>query len=481
MKARIDRFFTEGINASLLHLYIHQPYEDRNPGMSAWFGSDFNRKNTWFSQMDLFTDYLRRSNFLLQQGTYVADVAYFIGEDTPKMTGSIDPQLPKGYSFDFINAEVFLTRAVVKDGHLTLPDGMKYRLLVLPNQKSMRPEVLGRISELVHDGLAVYGEAPEYSPSLSGYPEVDKEVSRIGTELFANDHYGKGRVFQRGIVLQDVLDALNIHPDFRCGKDMPVLFIHRTLPDAEIYFVSNQHNERVVFNGEFRVSQEFSPELWNPVTGEIRYLPDFKSKEGYISLPVELEGNESAFIVFRKNNKLTETKDNFPQKVTVCKINTPWRITFEAGKRGPETPVVWSQLKDWMNSENDSIKYFSGQAVYETTFTLEKLPQKNLYIDLGNVMVMAKVTLNGQYVGGVWTFPYRLNVTGYLKEGENKLEITVVNNWQNRLIGDQRFPEDQRLTWTTINPWKADSSLQSSGLLGPVEIQAFDYKIVKPE
>ena len=127
---------------------------------------------------------------------------------------------------------------------------------------------------------SVYGEAPEYSPSLSGYPEVDKEVSRIGTELFANDHYGKGRVFQRGIVLQDVLDALNIHPDFRCEKDMPVLFIHRTLPDAEIYFVSNQHNERVVFNGEFRVSQEFSPELWNPVTGEIRYLPDFKSKEG---------------------------------------------------------------------------------------------------------------------------------------------------------------------------------------------------------
>lgn len=192
MKARIDRFFTEGINASLLHLYIHQPYEDRNPGMSAWFGSDFNRKNTWFSQMDLFTDYLRRSNFLLQQGTYVADVAYFIGEDAPKMTGSIDPQLPKGYSFDFINAEVLLTRAVVKDGYLTLPDGMRYRLLVLPNQKSMRPEVLRKISELVRNGLAVYGDAPEYSPSLSDYPEADKEISHTGTELFANDYYGKG-------------------------------------------------------------------------------------------------------------------------------------------------------------------------------------------------------------------------------------------------------------------------------------------------
>ena len=111
MKARIDRFFTEGINASLLHLYIHQPYEDRNPGMSAWFGSDFNRKNTglvrWIYLQTICGDQIS----FLQQGTYVADVAYFIGEDAPKMTGSIDPQLPKGYSFDFINAEVLFNES----------------------------------------------------------------------------------------------------------------------------------------------------------------------------------------------------------------------------------------------------------------------------------------------------------------------------------------------------------------------------------
>ena len=479
MKARIDRFFSEGINASLLHLYIHQPYEDRNPGVSAWFGNDFHRKNTWFSQMDLFTDYLRRSNFLLQQGLYVADVAYFIGEDAPKMAGSIDPQLPTGYSFDFINAEVLLTRATVKDGCLTLPDGMKYRLLVLPNQKSMRPEVLKKISELVQAGLAVYGDAPEYSPSLSGYPEVDKEVQRIGKDLFTTDNYGTGKVFHRGVGLQEVLDKLNIRPDFFCKTNAPVLFIHRTLPDAEIYFLSNQLDKKITFYGEFRVSQELSPELWNAATGEIRRLSDFENTGDHTALQMELEGNESVFLVFRKNDKATEKKNNFPVKETVYSVDTPWKVIFEAGKRGPEAPVVWFQLTDWMNSENDSIKYFSGQAVYETVFTLEELPQKSLYLDLGHVMVMAKVTLNGQYVGGVWTFPYRLNVTEYLKKGENKLEITVVNNWQNRLIGDQHLPEDQRPTWTTINPWKADSPLQSSGLLGPVEIQAFDYEIAK--
>lgn len=477
MKARIDRFFTEGINASLLHLYIHQPYEDRNPGMSAWFGSDFNRKNTWFSQMDVFTAYLRRMNYLLQQGNYVADVAYFIGEDAPKMTGLEDPKLPEGYSFDFINAEVLLKRATVKDGCLTLPDGMKYRLLVLPNQKSMRPEVLKKISELVHDGLAVYGDAPMYSPSLKGYPGVDKEVKRIGSELFAADVYGAGRVFHRGVSLQDVLNTLMIRPDFICKAENPVLFIHRTLPDGEIYLISNQSDKKISFEGEFRVSGGMSPELWNPVTAEIRRLPDFKNAGNKVSLPIELEGNESSFIVFRKGNgKAMKTKENYPVKETVYRVGTPWMVTFEAGKRGPEEPVLLSQLIDWTTSENDAVKYFSGQAVYATTFTLKELPQQSLYLDLGKVMVMAKVTLNGQYIGGVWTTPYRLNVTDYLRKGENNLQITVVNNWQNRLIGDQHLPEDQRPTWTVFNPWKADSPLQSSGLLGPVEIQAFAHE-----
>ena len=94
MKKRGDRFFTEGINNTLLHVYIQQP-DETLPGVNAWFGNEFNRNNTWFSQMDLFIQYLKRTNFMLQQGTYVADVAYFIGEDVPKMTGVCDPPLPQ--------------------------------------------------------------------------------------------------------------------------------------------------------------------------------------------------------------------------------------------------------------------------------------------------------------------------------------------------------------------------------------------------
>ncbi|ANI89646.1 glycoside hydrolase family 2 [Arachidicoccus ginsenosidimutans] len=477
-KPRIDRFFTEGINATLFHVYIHQPYEDKNPGVSAWFGNDFQRKNTWFSQMDVFTDYIHRANWMLQQGKYIADVAYFIGEDAPKMTGVEDPMLPKGYSFDYINAEVLLQRATVKDGYLVLPGGMRYRLLVLPNQQSMRPELLKKICQLVNDGLAVYGEPPTYSPGLTNYPEADNEVKSLGQKLFAANTFGKGKVFHRTTNLQQALNDLGIEPDFTTSQDS-VLFIHRKLNDGDIYFISNQTNRKIDFDGVFRVDAGLSPELWNALTGEIRSLPNFKRAGNRTLLPLELDKYGSAFIVFRKGHKSDNDKTNFNTKQLVYTINTPWLVSFEKGKRGPANAVTFNTLTDWKDAANDSIKYFSGSAVYTTTFTLHNLSKQELYIDLGKVMVMAKVKLNGQYVGGVWTAPYRLNITKFLKAGENKLEITVVNNWRNRLIGDQKLPEKERRTWTTVNPWKADSPLQSSGLLGPVEIRAYDYTIEK--
>jgi hypothetical protein len=151
LKARADRFFTEGVNGSLLHVYIAQP-DDRVPGVNAWFGTEFNRHNTWFSQLDVFTTYLKRCNYMLQQGRYVADVAYFIGEDAPKMTGVRDPEIPQGYSYDYINAEVIEKRLTVKDGRWTLPDGLSYKVLVLPKMTTMRVAVLKRLTELVAQG-----------------------------------------------------------------------------------------------------------------------------------------------------------------------------------------------------------------------------------------------------------------------------------------------------------------------------------------
>ncbi|WP_288738172.1 glycosyl hydrolase [uncultured Parabacteroides sp.] len=481
MKQRGDRFFTEGINSSLLHVYIHQPFEDREPGLDAWFGNEFNRKNTWFSQMDVFTGYLKRCNFMLQRGDYVADVAYFIGEDAPKMTGICTPELPAGYSFDYINGEVLLQRASVEDGRIVLPSGMKYRLLVLPQLETMRPEILQKIKELLQAGACVIGPAPKYSPSLSDYPAADRKVQALASELWGDQTesvrtIGKGRLFMPATSLQPVLEALNVKPDMRVNSGTPVLFIHRATDEGDIYFISNQSETPVDINPSFRVAGKL-PELWNPLTAEIRLLPEFTCADGVTTVPVRLEGFESSFIIFRKKGTpVKTTARNYPVKEVLATVTSPWQVDFEKGKRGPEEAVTFPALQDWTESTDPSIRYFSGKAIYTNRITLDELPQKALYLDLGKVMVMAKVKINGQYVGGVWTTPYRLPVGDFLRKGENLIEVEVVNNWRNRLIGDASLPEKERGTWTNVNPWNADSPLQSSGLIGPVEIQAYSYE-----
>ncbi|MDR1337237.1 MAG: glycoside hydrolase family 2, partial [Tannerella sp.] len=402
MKQRLDRFFTEGINATLLHVYIHQPYEEKTPGMAAWFGNEFNRKNTWFYHMDTFGQYLKRCNLMLQQGLYVADVAYFIGEDAPKLTGIRTPELPRGYSFDYINAEVLLTRASVKDGKLTLPDGMQYSLLVLPQLQSMRPELLGKLKDLVEEGLVISGPAPKYSPSLQNYPEADRQVAELASALWGDGSgsekvrtAGKGKVFADGHSIEDIFAAIHVQPDLTIQEDPQALFIHRTLPDGggEIYFISNQSDKPIAINPQFRVAGK-TPELWNPLTSEIRELKQFTASAGTTTVPLQLQPFESSFIIFRKNGKPSAAAEpNFPEKEQLTTVSTPWEVTFEPGRRGPEEALTLNNLEDWSQSADERIRHFSGKAFYKAAFNLESIPQKQLYIDLGKVMVMAKVRI----------------------------------------------------------------------------------------
>jgi hypothetical protein len=483
LKKRGDRFFTEGINNTLLHVFISQPSDDKMPGINANFGTEFNRHNTWFNYMDLFTAYLKRTNLMLQQGKYVADVAYFIGEDAPKMTGVTDPKLPFGYSYDYINAEVIKNRVKVVDGKMVLPDGMSYNLLVLPKLETMRPELLRKIKDLVQQGAHIYGPAPERSPSLQEYPAADSEVKKLATELWGKVDgtttqqatFGKGTVMA-GMNLQAALNVLNVAPDFELKFDKPVLYIHRTLPDMEIYYVSNQNEEAININPGFKVSGR-QPEAWDAVTGETRILPEFSSADNITTVPLTLQPLQSLFIIFRKpvGDKVANAV-NFPKELPVTEIKSPWQVTFDAKMRGPRQPVMFNTLTDWTLSTNDSIKYYAGTAIYKNTVKLPKpIKGQHLYLNLGDVKLMAKVKVNGTDVGGVWTYPYRVDITDVAKKGDNSIEISVVNNWVNRLIGDSKLPAVERKTWTSYPLYDQNSKLQSSGLMGPVTVTAVQY------
>lgn len=484
MKQRGDRFFTEGINNTLLHLYISQPYEDREPGMNAWFSSEFNRKNTWYSHLDLFTTYLKRTNYMLQQGLNVADVAYFIGEDAPKMTGIAEPSLPKGYQFDYINAEVIERDLQVKDGLLTLPHGTHYRLLVLPALETMRPKLLAKIKRLIEEGATVMGPAPKRSPSLQNYPAADKEVQAIAASLWAgldaaktkSVRIGKGRLID-GMNMTEALNLIDCAPDFHLPADAPLLYNHRTTGDADIYFISNQEDRVVETTAQFRI-HSLQPELWDPATGFIRPLPAYGQAAGITKVPLKLYPYESAFIVFRRpasaNDNNPELKINYPDYNSIANLDRAWAVSFDPTKRGPANSLRLDALQDISHHDNPDIRHYSGTIVYNTEFIQQGKPAARQFISLGEVGVMAKVTINGQYAGGVWTAPYRLDITGLLKEGKNSVRIEVVTTWMNRLIGDSRLPEHERKTWTPCNSWTPDAPLQKSGLIGPVRIESLN-------
>lgn len=488
MKLRGDRFFTEGINASLLHVYILQAdKENRVPGINAWFGNEFNRNNTWYSSLSLFTDYLKRCNFMLRQGHYVADIAYFIGEDAPKMTGICVPEIPKGYSFDYINSDVLLNKARVKDGELILESGMRYKILVLPMVDSMRPELILKIKDFVEQGLVVVGECkPTRSPSLSGYPISDTIVNKISNELWTDNscneilQCGKNRVLM-DTTLIEVLNKINLSPDFKCSDEsIDVRYLHRRINSGEIYFISNQTKEFISSEFSFRVNGLY-PEMWNPVSGEIRPLNEYSEKGDYITVPLELHENESCFVVFT-NGKGKDSKDflrNFPEKEILKTIENSWDVRFVNSSLGIDKKYTFNNLIDWTKHSDNDVRYFSGLARYSTEFCLENISDnKSIYLDLGKLSSMAKIWINDKYAGGVWTYPYRLKVNDFLRLGQNTLTIEVVNNWNNRLIGDEvtdTINNSSVKTWIPVKTLKSDSPLQSSGLLGPVEIIAYEY------
>ena len=480
LKARGDWSFCEGVNHVVLHVYIQQPSDEKIPGINAPWGTEFNRHNTWFEKGSSWVDYERRSCWMLQQGWRVADVAYFIGEDAPKMTGAREPALPPGRDFDYINADVMIDNLTVSDGQLVLPHGVSYQVLVLPKQDGMRPAVLRKIRDLIQAGATVLGPPPVKSPSLQNQPQADQEVRALATEIWGNgdftkagEHkFGKGRIIWEKD-LTAIFDSSQTPPaiEFRgAAAGANLLFTHRRSKDAEIYFISNQKDRPEAANCAFRVTGR-QPELWNAVTGERRLLPEWSEESGQTIVPLVFAPTQSWFVVFRQAGEPSANGKNFPQATPLMTLDKPWTVAFDPKWGGP-AKTEFATLTDWTQHAAEGIRHYSGTATYQTTFDLSTINGR-LILDLGNVLDLATVKLNGKNLGTVWTAPWQVDLGTAAKTGSNTLEITITNPWNNRLVGDLKLPPAKRRTSISLATVKANTPLQAAGLLGPVTLQEF--------
>jgi hypothetical protein len=684
MKRQADWALCFGINRIVFHRYAHQPWLDRWPGMTMGpYGIHYERTQTWWELSSAWHTYLSRCQHLLRQGVPVADICYLSAEGAPHvfrpppsaLGGSQTLPDRRGYNFDGCTPETLLQHMSVKNGRLTLPEGMSYRVLVLPKVETMTPALLGKVKDLAEAGATVIGAPPLKSPGLSDYPRCDEEVKRIARELWGDDpaptelterRVGRGRVFWSSALLPDtaleqagkhplagakwiwhpegnpaasapagkryfrrivslgaeervkaarlsitadnsfelwvngrragsgnnfhhafdfdvaaslrpgeniiavaaengvshsvdapnpagmiaalrlqlgdgsirevctdrawktavkvsdgwltdasaegewlaamelgplgagpwgaisgraqqfdiypdydvtaaVLTKLNVPPDFQ--SDKPLRYIHRRTDDADIYFLANPDAQAVQANCDFRAAGR-SVEIWDPVTGKTRAAANPVEQDGRTLLSLNLEPVGSVFVMFlsgQADRKMhgTSASGDLPVYESMP-LDGPWLVRFQPG-RGAPGELTFDALLDWSKHPDPGVKYFSGTAVYTKTF---KIPEdflgrgKRLELDLGRVEVMAQVKLNGRDLGILWTPPFRIDMTEAAQAGENKLEITVANLWPNRLIGDKSLPEEKRVAWSTWNPYRADSPLLASGLIGPVTLRA---------
>ena len=347
----------------------------------------------------------------------------------------------------------------------------------------MRPEMLEKLEKLIADGAVVLGPAPKHSPSLENQPQSDEYIKQTAAKIWGqvdgvnikSGKYGKGLIFDN-VSLEYVMSKIGCIPDCIIPEGIPLLYSHQTVDDSEIYFISNQGNEKLNTNISFRV-KGLQPELWDPITGETRYLPEYTQNENCTKIPITLDRAQSFFIVFRKPiiKTSSKTKVNFPTIEALTTITNPWNVDFKSKVKHPK-PIVLDALIDLSTSENEKIKYFSGKAVYKTSFDGFDIKRGELIrLNLNKVASMAKVKINGTYVGGVWTYPYTIDITKHINKDRNEIEIEVVNTWVNRMIGDLNLPEEERETKALFNPYNANSHLMESGLIGPVTLEKTIY------
>ena len=524
VKYLIDYNFTKGVNHLVFHTFSHTPQTDVLPGSSfgGHIGFPLVRQQTWWKYMTDWTDYLSRNQYVLQQGEYVADVLRYYGDHFERPPFDLD-HFPKGYRFDYLNAEILHDKLSVKNGKIHVQDAGKYHIITLRDSKDMLLSTAKKLKELVLAGAVILGDKPQDSPSLMDDDQDLQELVQISDELWGPTKsgvkkVGKGKVYW-GTSIDDVLQEERIEQDVIVPEELDIHWIHRETADAHIYFIASKHDKPVDATLSFRVTGVF-PQLWNAFNGEQQDAKIWSESNTRTNVALSFASSGSTIVVFSKGKQMpyaskvmhddkvvldTETgwyhihdtddlpiamwkddrfvasksgsyqfyqdKDKTAQKITIKErvLQKDWELQFDQGWDTPESMSV-PELKSLTDLPNNAVKHYSGTTVYTKTFDVP-VTGTDTMIDLGKVANIAELWCNGKKIGVKWAPPFVFDISNAIKKGQNTIEVKVTNTWRNQLIFDNQRPQDQKKTWTTNPPKKDETDLEVSGLIGPVVLK----------
>lgn len=478
-KSLADYAYAFGINEFVVCAVPFQPQTDAFPG-STGGGRHYSisRSNSWWSYSKPFWDYQARNAHILRLGMPVIDLCVYLGENAPvKILTHRLPEIPGGYDFDACSSHALMTRMTADPNGIKLPDGMRYRMLVLPRNGEITFEALQKIEILLRSGAQVYGSKPRVSQSLrdrvqaEAYQQLADALWGKRASDTGSNRVGKG-FLQWGIPLEQALLNAGIKPDVRMQhsntKKSRIYYTHRRLKDADVYFLDNHSDTDVTDVFTFPVKGAYA-QLWNTVTGQRFSIPLTQRLDSDVSMPLMLHARESYFVV------LTDDAESLPEvqwltnKTEVRNLNADWHTNFSSKWGGPGE-IVLDSLRDWTQHPMPSVAFYSGTAIYRKTFDWSA-DRDPVWLQLTLLNSVARVFMNGRDAGVLWCAPWLLDVQPFLHAGKNELEIHVANTWINRMIADAALPASERITDAYPPIMQPNDAVQPSGLISARLIQ----------
>lgn len=532
LKYLINENFAKGINHLVFHTFSHTPQTDVLPGSSfgGSIGFPLLRTQTWWKHTPTWMTSLARAQYVLRQGEFVADVLWYLGDELDRHPFDTHP-FPKGYKFDYLNSELLQSKVKVTDGQLHVEGAGNYKIIMLRDSQRMLLSTAIKLKELVYQGAVIVGNKPIDSPSLMDNEQDLSELKQISDELWGNNEsgvksIGKGKVYW-GQTLEQVIAAEKIQADVQVAAQTDIRWLHRTTADAEIYYVTNQHDSALDVSIQFREGAG-QVEVWDIDSGEIHpaQLVTRSTTDNSANVLVQLNPHGSQFVVFNKtaqpaaefthltlNDQLIldtqaswyqlHSESKAPVQIQGQKLTTDtsgayrligkdqnvnielkqkeqsltdnnWQLNFAAGWDTP-SQLSLNTLQPLNEHTNPAVQHYSGTVTYTTSFTVDNQSQL-MQLDLGQVADIAEVWLNGKLIGTRWAAPYTFDVSKDIVTGTNQLKVLVTNTWRNQLIFDNTRARDQKKTWTTNPPKKHETTLEATGLIGPVVIKVINIK-----
>ena len=478
-----DRAFCSGVNQMILHSYVHQPSE-KQPGLTlGQHGSHFNRHYPAWQHSRSWLTYLSRCQYILQKGVISSDVLYYLGDQLPQFfENKAINSLPRGYQTIPCNYDV-LTKLSVKDNKLVFPRHQEFSILVLPDKAMLEYATLKQVERLLIQGALIYGGKPERMFSLGDQKEKEEEFKKLAGEIWVGynkgkpgkNNYGEGSIVW-GNPLSEVLYNHNVNPDFTTNEpdSLNLMYIHKTTQTKDIFYVINQKDSAYYRECVFKVSGNRIPEIWDPMTGEVREASAYFSESGVVTVPVEFKSCQSLFFIFSEKKRAADiTKSNTTDTLIIESFKG--KIVFKPINFGKTDTLEISDFKSFTDYHDPKIKYFSGTAVYDFNFSVPASylnSEEMISLSLGEFDATAEIILNDYSLGTTWLPDNKFSVEKYLKE-QNNLKIILGTTVRNRIIGDFKEYGEIQNVWTAGPVGRflnKSSELKPSGIIGPVQL-----------